>query len=138
MKRFLLFLYVGMPVFLAVLWLAAPSAKATKNFQKDFVVRYVQPSDDDLQETAQKKAMLGQAVEEAKCNICHNGRDKKRRNAYGDQLAKLLDKKADAENTEKVFMALEEVGKANSNPRDKKSPTFADLIGQGRLPVSPP
>lgn len=135
MKRILPPLFVGMPVFLAVLWLSAPSAKAIKNFQKDFIVRYVQPRDDDPKEAAQKKAMLAQAIEKAKCNICHDGKDKKRRNAYGEELAKLLNKKADAENTEKVIKALEVVAKIKSDPGSENSPAFGDLIDQGKLPV---
>ncbi len=137
MKRFLLPLFVGMPVFLAVLWLTASPANAIKNFQTDFVVRYVQPSDDDPKEAAEKKAMLAQAIKKAKCNVCHNGRDKKRLNAYGDELAKLLNKKADAENTEKVIKAMEIVGKIKSDPKDKNSPAFGDRIRQGKLPFQP-
>ena len=132
MKRILL---VGVPVFLAVLWLSAPPAEALKSFQKDFAIKYVKPQDGDPKEVVQKKAMLAKAIKEAKCNICHHGRDKKKRNAYGDELAKLLDKKADAKNTKKVIQAMEQVGKVKRNPRDKKSPTFADLISQGKLPV---
>ncbi len=138
MKRILWSLFAGVPMFLVVLWLAASPAHAIKNFQDDFVVRYVEPHDDDPKEAVKKKAMLAQAIEKVKCNVCHNGRDKKRRNAYGDELAKLLDKKADAENTRKVIQAMEQVGKAKSNPRNQKSPTFADLISQGKLPVPPP
>lgn len=137
MKRILPPLFLGMSVFLAVLWLTAAPAKAIKNFQADFVARYVQPSDDAPKEVARKAAMLGEAVEEAKCNVCHNGRNKKLRNAYGDELARLLDKKADAENTEKVISALEIVGRIKSDPDDENSPTYGDLIDQGKLPVQP-
>ncbi len=138
MKRMLLSRLVGVPAFFAVLWLTAPPAEGLKIFQEGFEAWYVQPRDADGEEVVQRKVMLAKAIEEVKCNICHEGRDKTRRNAYGDELAKLLDKKADAENTEKVIQAMERVGKAKSNPKDEKSPTFADLIGQGKLPVSPP
>jgi len=136
-KRNLLPLFLGMPVFLAVLWLTASPAHAIKNFQDDFIVRYVQPCDDDPKEAAEKKAMLAQAIEKAKCNVCHNGRDKKRRNAYGDELAKLLNKKADAENTEKVVKAMEVVGKIKSDPKDENSPAYGERIRQGKLPAQP-
>lgn len=137
MKRILPPLFMGMSVFLAVLWLTAAPANAIKNFQEDFVARYVQPRDDAPREAARKTAMLAEAVEEAKCNVCHVGKDKRRRNAYGDELARLLDKKADAENTEKVISALEIVGGIKSDPDDENSPTYGDLIDQGKLPVLP-
>ena len=137
MKRILLPLLVGVPVFLAVLWLTASPAEAIKNFQKNFVTKYVKTRDGDSKQVAQKKAMLAKTIEKAKCNICHEGRHKKKRNAYGEELAKLLDKKADARNTKKIIKALEKVGKARSDPKDRKSLTFADLIRQGKLPVPP-
>ena len=125
-------------MFLVVLWLAASPAEALKFFQADFEARYAKPRKDDPKEVVQRKVMLAKAIEKAKCNICHNGRDKKRRNAYGNELAKLLDKKADAEDTKKVGKAMEQVGKVKINPKEKKSPTYADLIKRGKLPVQPP
>ncbi len=137
MKRALLPMLLGMPVFLVVLWLTASPAHAIKNFQDDFVARYVEPSADDPQEAARKKVILAEAVAGAKCNVCHDGRDKRRRNAYGDELAKLLDKKADAENTKKVISALEAAGQIKCDPTDENSPTYGDLLDQGKLPVQP-
>ena len=137
MKRVLLPMLLGMAVFLVVLWLTASPAHAIKNFQDDFFARYVDPSADDPQEAARKKVLLAEAVEGAKCNVCHDGRDKRRRNAYGDELARLLDKKADAENPERVISALEAVGQIKCDPTDENSPTYGDLIDQGKLPVQP-
>ncbi len=135
MKRALLHMLLGIPMVLFVLWMTTPPAHAIKNFQDEFVVRYAEPSDGDLEEVVQKKGMLAEAVKETKCNVCHAGRDKKRRNAYGNELAKLLDKKADAENTEKIVKALEVVDKIKSDPTDETSPAYGDLIEQGKLPV---
>ena len=125
-------------MFLGVLCLAISPAMALKFFQTSFEARYAKRSEADSKEIARNKVMLAQAIEEVKCNVCHNGRDKKRLNVYGNELAKLLDKKADAENTKKVIHVMEEVGKAKSDPRDEKSPTFGDLIRRGRLPAQTP
>ncbi len=138
MKRVSLSLFYGMLAAGAVFWLAAPSARATKSFKAGFEAHYLQPNEKDSKQAAQRKALLAKAVGEAKCNVCHHGKDKKIRNAYGAELSKLLDKKADGKNTKKVLEALEKVAKMKCDPKDDKSPTFGELIGQGKLPVEPP
>lgn len=80
---------------------------------------------------------LAAAVETAKCNVCHKGKKKTDRNAYGEALAKLLDKKADKDDVEKIRKALETVANESSNPDDPAAPTFGDLIEEGKLPGGP-
>ncbi len=77
---------------------------------------------------------LATEVETAKCNVCHAGSSKKDRNAYGNALADLLDKKEDAKNPEKIRQALEKVAGMPSDPAKADSPTFGALIEQGKLP----
>ncbi|MEM8947045.1 MAG: hypothetical protein AAGD11_17860, partial [Planctomycetota bacterium] len=84
--------------------------------------------------SAEEKTDFAKSVLEAKCYVCHQGRKKKNRNAYGSELAKLLDKKKDAKNPKKIIEALEKVAKLPSDAKDKDSPTFGDLIKAGRLP----
>ena len=65
-----------------------------------------------------------------KCNICHEGKSKKDKNAYGKLLDKLLDRKKDAKNPEKIRQALAAV-------ESEKSPsgeTYGELIKEGKLP----
>lgn len=80
---------------------------------------------------------LAAEVETAKCNVCHKGKKKTDRNAYGEALAKLLDKKADKDDVEKIRKALETVANESSNPEDPAAPTFGDLIEEGKLPGGP-
>jgi hypothetical protein len=80
---------------------------------------------------------LAAAVEEAKCNVCHKGKSKKDHNAYGEALAKLLDKKEDKTNKEKIRQALETVAKESSDPSKPDAPTFGDLLAEGKLPGGP-
>ncbi len=80
---------------------------------------------------------LAAEVETAKCNVCHKGKKKTDRNSYGEALAKLLDKKADKDDIEKIRKALETVANESSNPEDPAAPTFGDLIEAGKLPGGP-
>jgi hypothetical protein len=77
---------------------------------------------------------LAAAVETAKCNVCHVGKKKTDRNSYGEALAKLLDKKTDKDDVEKIRKALETVANESSNPDDPAAPTFGDLIEANKLP----
>ena len=106
---------------------AAPrQAFAIKDFFDEFKAVYVKPDSAD----ANEKALVA-AVETAKCNVCHAGSDKKERNAYGNALADLLDKKEDKKNVEKIRQALETVA---AMPSVAGGPTFGELLKQGKLP----
>jgi len=103
--------------------LSAGEAFAIKQFFDEFKEVYVKEG-----------SPLAEAVGEAKCNVCHVGKSKKNRNAYGEALAKLLDKKEDKKNVEKIRQALETVAAESSDPADPAAPTFGDLIAAGKLP----
>jgi cytochrome c2 len=104
----------------------AREAFAIKQFAEQFKEVYVKEG-----------TPLATEVEAAKCNVCHKGKSKKDRNTYGEALAKLLDKKADKENVEKIREALATVAKESSDPSNPSSPTFGALIEQGKLPGGP-
>ena len=99
-------------------------AFAIKQFADEFKDMYVKDG-----------TPLAAEVEKAKCNVCHAGKSKKERNAYGQALAELLDKKEDKDNKEKIRSALEEV--ASKPSAGAGSPTFGDLIKDGKLPGGP-
>jgi hypothetical protein len=110
------------------------SAHAIPAFKKEFDDRYVKK---DSTEPAEKA--LAEAVKQAKCSVCHGKNaqgkdDKKVRNSYGMALSDLLDMKADIKNKEKIQQALEKVEGEHSVKDDPKSPTFGDLIKEGKLP----
>jgi hypothetical protein len=121
----------GVPVMMAVAvamvaGATARPALAIKQFNDEFKAVYVKPDSSDPAEKA-----LAAAVETAKCNLCHKGKEKKDRNAYGEALAELLDKKEDAKNVDKIRKALETVA-AKASPDG--GPTFGELIKAGKLP----
>jgi len=129
MKRGLLLGIVGAFAAAAAFLLSAPPAKGDKSFRDEFIAKYVKPDSNDAKHRA-----FAAACEKAKCNICHEGISKKNRNAYGKELAKLLKRETDKDDKPKIQAALDKVGAMKSNPKDPKSPTFAELIKAGRLP----
>ncbi len=107
-----------------------PTANAIPPFKKQFDALYVKKDSSDPADQA-----FAQAVKKAKCNVCHIPKKKKHfHNAYGDELAKLLDKKKDAKNPEKIKEALKKVGAMKIDPNDPNSPTWDELFKQGKLP----
>jgi hypothetical protein len=108
---------------------SVPSAHAIPAFNKEFMDKYVkkEPANDS------EKA-LAAAVAKVKCNVCHMGTNKKMRNDYGKALKGLLDKKTDIKNIAKIQAALEKVAGMKSKSDDPSSPTFGELLEQGKLP----
>ncbi|MBX3414208.1 MAG: hypothetical protein KF708_16085 [Pirellulales bacterium] len=129
MRKVSLAALAGAIVLAVLTHLCADTAHAIPPFKKEFDTKYVKKDSTDAVDV-----QFVALVEEVKCNVCHKGKDKKMRNAYGDALAELLDKKEDAKNVEKIQKALDEVAGKPSNPADEKSPTFGDLIKKGELP----
>lgn len=121
-------------IFFAVLGMigfTATPAVAVKEFKDAFRARYVKPDSRVANDVA-----LANAFSKASCGVCHAGNeDKKIRNAYGKQLAKLLSKE-DKKNMAKIQNALDAVAKLKSNPSDPASPTFGENIARGKLPAS--
>ncbi|MEN1681128.1 MAG: hypothetical protein AAGJ46_16195 [Planctomycetota bacterium] len=104
----------------------AGPAFAYVDFQKVFVAKYVtDESSKDFTKLVKKTA---------KCYLCHQGKNKKNDNVYGEHLDELLDK-GDRKDKEKVMAALDEVAKIHSVPGDEASPTYGDLIADEKLPV---
>ena len=99
-------------------------AVAFPPFQKQFLAKYADGTDE---------AFTKLAKSDAKCLVCHQGKSKKHRNPYGEALSELIGKK-DQKNADKIVSALEEVAKKPSNAEDPASPTFGDLIAEGKLP----
>jgi len=116
---------------LGVLGFTAPSAWAVKEFKDAFQAKYVKPDS-----TAANDVALASAFDKASCTVCHApGDNKKIRNDYGKQLAKLVSK-ADKKNKAKIEKALDAVAKLKSKPSDPDSPTFGEKIAGGKLPAA--
>ena len=133
MRKAILFWVSGTVAATALSAVLVKPANALKNFKDEFDAKYVKADSDDPKEKA-----LAAAVERVKCLVCHEGKSKKNRNPYGRQLAELLDRTTDKENLEKIHKALDKVAKTKVDAKKKDSPTFGDLIAQGKLPGAGP
>jgi hypothetical protein len=67
------------------------------------------------------------------CNVCHQGKDRKNRNAYGMAIGKALGEK-NVMDAEKINAAFEKAGKEKPAGKDK---TFGDLIKDGTWAPTP-
>ncbi len=110
---------------------ASPAA-AIKPFQVEFEKLYLGEQSDANSDLA--KLFKEKKLKKFRCLSCHQGKKKKHHNAYGMQLAELLDKKKDKKDKEKIIDALKQVAEMHSDPKDEKSPTFGELILQGKIP----
>ncbi|TWT99426.1 hypothetical protein Pla108_03640 [Botrimarina colliarenosi] len=104
------------------LGIVAPAA-AFPDFQKQFIAKYADGTNEAF--TAD--------VKDAKCWVCHQGKKKDNRNAYGEALHEYLGKK-DRKDIEKIVESLDKVAAQSSNPDDPEAPTFGELIAEGKLP----
>ncbi len=115
---------------IALIALGVAPAHAVKAFKDQFEALYIKPDS-----TQPAHRALSKAVDAAKCNICHVGMSKKDRNDYGQALSRLISKDKDKDNPKAIREALEKVAAVRSDPKNPKSPTFGELIQQGKLPV---
>jgi CxxC motif-containing protein (DUF1111 family) len=114
----------------ALFVLSASPALAVKEFKDAFKSKYVKPDSTDPNDKA-----LAAAFDKAGCATCHVGDNRKNRNDYGKQLAKLI-KKSDKKNKDKIFKAMDKVAEMKSKPKDTSSPTFGEKIAGGKLPAA--
>lgn len=119
-------------------------AEAIDPFWKQFQARYVKAEPKTDEEKAFAEAASDKNMDTGKCWICHvKGKSKKVRNNYGQELAKLLDKKKftagrlkrEKEATEKEIQeAFDKVAKLHIDPADDKSELYGDRIAAGKVP----
>lgn len=69
-----------------------------------------------------------------RCFVCHQGKSKKNRNAFGVEVGKLLTKK-DKDNTAKIEENLKKALEMHVDPKDPKSETYMDRLKAGKWPV---
>ena len=113
LSRLLLVMFVGSFI------ISASPAFAVKQLYDEFKEVYVNNGELDAS-----------AVAKAKCNLCHEGKSKKNKNAYGKLLDTLLDKKKDAKNPEKIREALTKV----ESEKSSSGVTYGELFKEGKLP----
>jgi ABC-type Na+ efflux pump permease subunit len=129
MKKLVVLLFTVVVVCATFLGSYVGTANSRPQYLKAFNTKYLKPEG-----SADEKAFAAE-VKEAKCAVCHEGTSKKNRNAYGKELAKLLIP-PNEKDPAKIDEALDKAAEMHVDANDPKSPTFADLIKQGKLPNS--
>lgn len=140
MRRFVGFVCV---VACSTVCLLTAQAKAIAPFKKAFQQKYVDTSDSEEFKGAFKKAS---------CNTCHvKGEKKDKRNAYGEELAKLIEGDANQrikdarkeggsaaakKETEKVVKELEKAFEEVAKMKSESGQSYGEIIESGKLPAS--
>ena len=70
-----------------------------------------------------------------RCFLCHQGKNRKNHNVMGEELAKLLDKKKDAKDIEKISASIKQVLEMHVDPKDDKSETYLDRLNASKWPA---
>ena len=70
---------------------------------------------------------------DVKCLVCHQGKQKKNRNAFGKDVGKLLTKK-DAKDKDKIAAGLKKALAMHVDPKDDKSETYMDRLMASKWP----
>ena len=109
---------------------SAYEAQAIVQFKKEFEKLYIDEDTDKEFAKLIKSNKTG-------CYACHQGKKRKNQNSYGKELEDLLDKKKDRKDKEKIIAALKKVEKIHTDPKDKESPTYGELIKANKLPGGP-
>ncbi len=131
MKSVCWFVLTAVVAVASIAWLNVGTAQARKQYSDEFIKKYVT---EDPSTPAQKA--LDAEVKAVKCGVCHagdKGANKKERNAYGAALQKAVGK--NEKNASAIDAALDKVADEHSVPGKDDSPTFGDLLKEGKLPV---
>jgi hypothetical protein len=119
----------GLFVAIAIAFGAARPVFAVLQFYRTFDEVYLKTSDNEEFVKAARVAKM-------RCLICHQGKNRKNHNPYGIHLVELLDRTKDAkvDGIPRVKEALAKVGAMHSDPNDDNSPTYDDLLKDGKFP----
>jgi hypothetical protein len=113
----------------AVLAGSSASAHAYNEFYKQWIEMYVDDADTSKEATEYSDLVTGTD----KCLVCHQGKTKKKHNAYGKHFVGVIDK-THKKDVDKIKQVLKDVGAKKSNPDDANSKTYDELIKEFKLP----
>jgi cytochrome c2 len=111
---------------LFIFGVARPAA-GVQQFLDAFVATYIKDHPN--------KEFQDHVKNEAKCWVCHQGKNRKNRNVFGNELDKMLDRKTDAKDTAKIVDALKKAMDMHVDAKNDKSETYADRVKAGKLPA---
>jgi len=102
-------------------------ASAVLQFYKVYQAEYLDNHPDQEFATEAKKPAN-------RCFACHQGKNRKHHNAFGEHLEELLDRKTDTKDIAKITAALKQVSEMPSDPSDPNSETYGERIAAGKWP----
>jgi hypothetical protein len=123
MRFALLFLAVSA---LFIFGVAQPSA-GMQQFFDAFMKEYIANHSD--------KKFAEMVTKEAKCHVCHQGAKRTNRNVFGQELDKMLDKKTDLKDLDKIKASFKKALEIKVDPKNDKSETYGDRLKAGKLPA---
>jgi hypothetical protein len=127
MKKLVVTLFALVVASSTFLGLQVDTAQSRPQYLGAFKKMYTKPDG-----SPEEKAFLVE-VNTAKCSVCHEGDSKKNRNSYGKELAKIFIP-PNQKDPAKIDEAFEKVAGMHVDPNNPSSPTYGDLIKQGKLP----
>jgi len=120
--------YCRMLIVLGVLISMVSIASADPKFYAVFKKEYLDKHPDKKFAEAVNKA-------DVRCLVCHQGKKlKKHRNSFGQELGKLLDRKKDLKNDEKISASIKKVLAMHVDPKNEKSETYMDRLKASKWP----
>jgi hypothetical protein len=132
MRKFSLTVLTATAAFTLLAQLGPRTASSRPQYAKEFAEHYHAKADSDK---AEEKALFEAVAQAKQCGVCHEGQNRRNRNAYGKELAKLFSPPNEKDNG-KIDAAFEKVSEMHIDPSDPKSPTYGELIKHGKLPAS--
>jgi cytochrome c2 len=69
-----------------------------------------------------------------RCFVCHQGKNRKNHNPFGDHLVEMLDRKKDLRDVEKISASIKKALEMHVDPKDEKSETYADRLKASKWP----
>jgi cytochrome c2 len=110
-----------------LLFATASPASAVLKFYEVFKKEYLDTHKDKKFAEAVGKA-------DVKCLVCHQGKNRKAHNAFGEELDKLLDRKKDLKDEKKISESIKKVLAMRVDPKNEKSETYLDRLTHSKWP----
>jgi cytochrome c2 len=107
--------------------LGSRPASAVVQFYNVFAKEHLDTHLDKEFAAAVKKAAV-------RCYICHQGKNRKNHNPFGDHLVEMLDRKKDLRDVKKISESIKKALEMHVDPKDEKSETYADRLKASKWP----
>jgi cytochrome c2 len=106
---------------------AARPAAAVVQFYNVYAKQYLDTHPDKEYVAAVKKPAV-------RCFVCHQGKNRKNHNPFGDHLVEMLDRKKDLRDVDKISASIKKALEMHVDPKDEKSETYMDRLKAGKWP----